>query len=124
MMPGSACGRTIFKMVSSLVAPSARLASRRPGGMAFNDSSVATMTTGSVITASVSDAQISAGWPQTALALCSNASMIFADEIDEEAEAEQTEDDGRHAGEVVDGGADDAGDEGMCWARIPSGKSR
>ncbi len=76
-MPGSACGRTTFKMVSSFVAPSARLASRRPGGMAFSDSSVATMTTGIVMTASVSEAQMSAGWPQTALGLCRMASMFL-----------------------------------------------
>src|ERR1039458_4766791 len=104
MMPGSACGRTIFKMVSSLVAPSARLASRRPGGMAFNDSSVATMTTGTVITASVSEAQMSAGQPLTPRARESN----------EETEAEQTENDGRDAGKIIDGGADDARDKGIA----------
>ena len=62
MIPGNACGRTIFKMVSSFVAPSARLASRKPCGMALSDSSVATITTGSVITDIVAAAQINAGF--------------------------------------------------------------
>ncbi len=55
-------------MVSSLVAPSARLASRNPWGMARSASSVATITTGSVITARVAEAQISAGLPHTVAA--------------------------------------------------------
>ena len=36
---------------------------------------------------------------------------ILADEIDEEAEAEQAEDNGRHARKIIDGGADDARDD-------------
>src|SRR5437879_5448651 len=63
MIPGKACGKTILRMVSNLVTPSARLASLMPWGMAFNDSSVATMTAGRVITAGVSEAQIMAGLP-------------------------------------------------------------
>ena len=68
-IPGMACGITILQMVSNFVAPRARLASRNPCGMARNDSSVATMTTGRVITAIVADAQRRAGLPQTLLAL-------------------------------------------------------
>ena len=45
--------------------------------MAFNDSSVATITTGIVMMASVSEAQMSAGWPQTALGLCRMVSMFL-----------------------------------------------
>ena len=48
-----------------LVAPSASDASRSSRGTARSASSVATMTTGSVSTAMVSAAQISAGWPKT-----------------------------------------------------------
>jgi hypothetical protein len=43
--------------------------------MAFNDSSVATMTMGSVMTVSVSATQTSAGCPRTALGLCSTVEL-------------------------------------------------
>src|SRR5438093_8614695 len=64
MIPGMAWGRTILKIVSSFEAPKARLASRRPWGMARRDSSVATITTGRVITASVKEAHRIEGWLQ------------------------------------------------------------
>ena len=47
------------------MAPSASDASRSSRGTARSASSVATITTGSVSTAMVSAAQISAGWPNT-----------------------------------------------------------
>ena len=50
-------GNTTRKVVSSLVAPSARDASRIPRGIAASPSSVATITTGTVRRASVSEAQ-------------------------------------------------------------------
>ncbi len=62
-MPGAACGTTTCMTVCNLVAPSASDASRSSRGTARSASSVATMTTGSVSTAMVSDAQISAGCP-------------------------------------------------------------
>ena len=53
---GMTAGSTTRRVVSSLVAPSASEASRVPRGMAASPSSVATMTTGMVRSASVSDA--------------------------------------------------------------------
>ena len=49
-------GSTTRSVVSSLVAPSASEASRRPRGIAASPSSVATITTGTVSRASVSEA--------------------------------------------------------------------
>ena len=62
-MPGAACGTTTCMTVCSLVAPRASEASRSSRGTARSASSVATITTGSVSTAMVRAAQISAGWP-------------------------------------------------------------
>ncbi len=64
-MPGAACGTTTCITVWNLVAPSASDASRSSRGTARSASSVATITTGSVSTAMVSAAQMSAGWPYT-----------------------------------------------------------
>ena len=50
-------GKTMRNVVSSLVAPTAKDASRIPCGIAASPSSVATMTTGTVRRASVRDAQ-------------------------------------------------------------------
>ena len=56
-MPGNAPGSTILRIVSHLVEPNASEPSRHSRGIAANDSSVATMTTGTVIRARVSEAQ-------------------------------------------------------------------
>ena len=55
-MPGSAPGITILRSVSHLVAPSASEPSRHSPGIDDSDSSVATITTGTVSKARVSDA--------------------------------------------------------------------
>ena len=81
------------------------------------------MTTGSVITASVSDAQSRAGWPQTGAGIVQQRVQIAADEVDEETQAEQAEDDRGHAGQIVDRAADDAGDAARSSGRIRSGRS-
>ena len=57
MMPGSARGSTIRRIVCHLPAPHAYDPSRIELGTAESASSVATITTGSVNRASVSDAQ-------------------------------------------------------------------
>ena len=54
---GMTAGSTTRSVVSSLVAESASEASRIPPGMAASPSSVATMTTGTVKSASVREAQ-------------------------------------------------------------------
>ena len=54
---GITAGSTTRSVVSSLVAHRASDASRMPRGIAASPSSVATMTTGTVSSASVSDAQ-------------------------------------------------------------------
>jgi hypothetical protein len=63
-MPGRAPGSTTRASVWLLVAPSARLAVRCSSGTARSASSVATITTGSVSTASVSEAQSRPGCAQ------------------------------------------------------------
>ena len=55
-MDGITAGRTTRQVVSNLVAPRAREASRVPPGMAASPSSVATITTGTVRSARVSEA--------------------------------------------------------------------
>ena len=57
MMPGRALGNTIRRIVCHLPAPHAYDPSRMELGTAERASSVATITTGSVSNASVSDAQ-------------------------------------------------------------------
>ena len=56
MMPGMAWGITMFRMVCHFEAPQAREPSRIERGTAESASSVATITTGTVRSASVSDA--------------------------------------------------------------------
>lgn len=56
MTPGRALGRMMRLIICHLEAPQARAASRSPRGTAESASSVETMTTGSVIRASVRDA--------------------------------------------------------------------
>ena len=55
-MDGITAGSTTLSVVSSFVAPSASDASRMPPGIAASPSSVATITTGMVSSASVSEA--------------------------------------------------------------------
>ncbi len=92
MMPGIACGRTMRTMVSQF----GRTQRQAGFAQAFVESpatisSVATMTTGSVISASVSEAQRIAGYcPESGWERGSGWRKrihVLADEIDEEAEA-------------------------------------
>jgi len=56
-MPGAAAGKIIFFIVCHFVAPRASDASLIPRGIVASASSVATITTGTVKSAKVSDAQ-------------------------------------------------------------------
>ena len=101
-------GSTTRSVVSSLVAPSASEASRIPRGIAASPSSVATITTGIVSRASVSEAHRMPPVPKVGVGSASakkSRSMRAAHEVDEEAHAEDAEDDGGHAGQVVHGDA-------------------
>src|SRR5690606_20745106 len=63
IIAGVASGTTTFQSVSDLVAPSAKLPWRMVLGIRERPSSVETMTTGKVSSASVSDAQNKPGVP-------------------------------------------------------------
>ena len=110
---GMTAGRTTRHIVSNFVAPSASEASRIPRGIAASPSSAETITTGTVRSASVSDAQRMPPVPQVGVGSDSAKKSPVdrpADEVDEEAEAEDAVDDRRDAGQVVHGdphGADD-----------------
>ena len=71
MMPGSARGRTMRRIVCHFVAPQPYEPSRIEFGTAEIASSVATMTTGSVSSASVSEAHSSPPLPYVGFGSCS-----------------------------------------------------
>ena len=107
-------GRTTRRVVSSFVAPKCQRPLAVPRGTAASPSSVATMTTGTVSSASVSDAHRMPPVPKVGVGSGSEKNSAVdrpADEVDEEADPEDAEDDRGHAGEVVHGDADGA-DEG------------
>ncbi|MNT93868.1 hypothetical protein D3C72_2354390 [compost metagenome] len=64
IIAGLAIGMTIFHKVSALVAPSASEPSRTVRGIRARPSSVATITTGTASSASVSEAQSRPGVPK------------------------------------------------------------
>ena len=123
-MPALACGTTTLKTVWNLVAPSASDASRSSRGTARSASSVATMTTGSVSTAIVSAAQISAGWPKTFSPWKNALSMPAPRNWMKKPEAEQAEDDRRHARQVGDRDADRRASAATRARRTRAGRSR
>ena len=104
-------GSTTRSVVSSFVAERASDASRRPRGIAASPSSVATITTGTVSSASVSEAHRMPPVPNVGVGRDSEKKSRSIDpptNVDEEAHPEDAEDDRRHAGQVVDRDADHA----------------
>ena len=67
MMPGSACGSTMRRIVCHFDAPQASEPSRTERGTAASASSVATITTGTVRSARVSEAHSSPPVPKVGL---------------------------------------------------------
>ncbi len=95
-------------------------------GIRAKPSSVATITTGTVRIASVSDAHIRPGVPKVGAGSASGIEQlvdIAAEVINEEAQTEYAVDDGRHAGEVVHRDTDDARDRPLLgiFAQIHRG---
>ena len=95
-------------------------------GTAASASSVATMTTGTVSRARVSEAHRMPPVPKVGVGSASgknSRSIAAAHEVDEEAEAEDAEDDRRHAGQVVDRDAHGAHERPLL-ARTRAGRAR
>ena len=87
-------------MVCHFVAPSASEPSRKPCGTARSDSSLAVMITGRTMNASVNQP--------------ASSEMFQPKPVNEEADAEEAEDDGGHAGEIDDGQPDGADDRPLA----------